>query len=460
MNDRQVPEVDLDELMEKIRAEVLSRKAGTTGECSQPQETPISGSSAKHPISMKWNQVENAISMAEQVSQVGAQLPGMHTFKGWTRRIALFAAKIYLRVSQVITRDQRAFNGSVLAAVNSLQEVTKYIYDESQQNHSSLQKEINEFRTLFKAIESNTNRLEELSKRLIETDSLIGENTSKLQNENQTLNCELMKAQQRIDYIKTSLLSQDRRLTLLIEEARRCMPGPFTKEQLSSFVEKAGDNYDPLYFEFEDQFRGTRDDIKGRQRIYLPYIRDAQAGTEERPVLDLGCGRGEWLELLKEEGCVARGVDMNTAMISLCRDLGLDVTRSDALKYLRDLPGESMGAVTGFHIIEHLPFEVLIQLLDETVRILKPGGIAVFETPNPQNVMVGSCNFYFDPTHRNPLPSPVIKFLAEARGLCRVSVLDLHPCPESYWLTGSELAERFSQLFYGPQDYAVVGWKA
>ncbi|NSW92677.1 MAG: class I SAM-dependent methyltransferase, partial [Firmicutes bacterium] len=203
-----------------------------------------------------------------------------------------------------------------------------------------------------------------------------------------------------------------------------------------------------------------RDDIKERQRIYLPYIREAKAGTEERFVLDLGCGRGEWLELLKEEGFIARGVDINAAMVSLCNNLGLEVVQSDVLQYLRDLPGESLGAVTGFHIIEHLPFEVLIQLLDETVRVLKPGGIAIFETPNPENIQVGSCNFYLDPTHKNPLPSSMLKFIAEARGLCRVSVLNLHPYPESYWLSGSELAERFNQLFYGPQDYAVVGWKA
>jgi hypothetical protein len=97
--------------------------------------------------------------------------------------------------------------------------------------------------------------------------------------------------------------------------------------------------------------------------------------------------------------------------------------------------------------------------LDETVRVLKPGGIAIFETPNPQNVLVGSCNFYMDPTHRNPLPSPMLRFLAEARGLCRVSVLDLHPYPEAFHLDGSELATRFNQYFYGPQDYAVIGWK-
>jgi ubiquinone/menaquinone biosynthesis C-methylase UbiE len=104
----------------------------------------------------------------------------------------------------------------------------------------------------------------------------------------------------------------------------------------------------------------------------------------------------------------------------------------------------------------------MIKLLDETVRVMKPGGVAVFETPNPENVLVGSYTFYLDPTHRNPLPSAVIKFLAEARGLCRVEIMNLHPHLEAFKVeeAGLEVAKRFNEYFYGPQDYAMIGWKA
>lgn len=118
--------------------------------------------------------------------------------------------------------------------------------------------------------------------------------------------------------------------------------------------------------------------------------------------------------------------------------------------------------MTGFHIIEHLPFDIIVKLLDETVRVLKPGGVAIFETPNPENVLVGSYTFYLDPTHRNPLPSAVIKFLSEARGLCRVEIVNLHPYPEAFKVEEADLevAKRFNEYFYGPRDYAMVGWKA
>jgi SAM-dependent methyltransferase len=139
----------------------------------------------------------------------------------------------------------------------------------------------------------------------------------------------------------------------------------------------------------------------------------------------------------------------------------LVVTEGEAIAYLLAQPPSSFGAVTGFHIIEHLPFDTLIKLFEETVRVLKPGGLAIFETPNPENVLVGSCNFYYDPTHRNPLPSAMVKFLAEARGLCRIEIMNLHPYPESYRVEEGDLdvAQRFNEYFYGPQDYAIIGWK-
>jgi O-antigen chain-terminating methyltransferase len=118
-----------------------------------------------------------------------------------------------------------------------------------------------------------------------------------------------------------------------------------------------------------------------------------------------------------------------------------------------------LGTVTGFHIIEHLPFPLLFELLNETKRVLKPGGLAIFETPNPQNILVSSNNFYIDPTHLNPLPSTLVEFLVEHIGLQSVKILNLNSYDESYQISGSEVAERFNSYFYGAQDYAVIGYK-
>jgi O-antigen chain-terminating methyltransferase len=94
--------------------------------------------------------------------------------------------------------------------------------------------------------------------------------------------------------------------------------------------------------------------------------------------------------------------------------------------------------------------------------VLKPGGLVIFETPNPENIQVGACNFYFDPTHLNPLPAKTVKFLAESRGFTSVSIHFLHPLDKEHQIEddGSEVVRRFNRLFYGPRDYAVVGYKA
>jgi SAM-dependent methyltransferase len=223
-----------------------------------------------------------------------------------------------------------------------------------------------------------------------------------------------------------------------------------------SEVSPSTNQLDALYAALEDRFRGSREEIKDRFRVYLPYIESAGVSGE---VIDLGCGRGEWLELLNETGIKARGVEKNLVLIDRCRERGLEVVEDDMLAHLRSLPNESTRAITGFHIIEHVSIDALVSLLDESLRVLRPGGIAIFETPNPENVLVGSNFFYLDPTHRHPLPSELMQFLFESRGFHSIEVLNLHP-----WDTGrvageGELAERFNGYFFGPMDYAILGWK-
>jgi glycosyltransferase involved in cell wall biosynthesis/SAM-dependent methyltransferase len=423
-----------------------------------------------------WIKIENKLSDAAKVSQVGEKLPGMYKLHGLKREIATFVGKIVLRVAQIITRDQRTFNSSIidiLRAVgiaiknieSTVMEKSGKVFEEhlaSQETrflkHTDYINQRIDSLELAKSKQENSlssilNRVDTLTDQVIPGQKM--ETLDKIDN----LESQLKATLEDLNYLKNGLLLQEQRQNLLLEEVHNRLSDPFSLEQINSFHEKSND-YDTLYMQLEDQFRGTREDIMERQRVYLPIIRDAGAGTEDRPVLDLGCGRGEWLEILKEEGLIAKGVDINRSMILYCNKLGVEVFCDDLLKYISGLPSESLGAVTGFHIVEHLLFDKLIQLIDETVRVLKPGGVAIFETPNPENVMVGSCNFYLDPTHRNPLPSSLLKFLFGVKGLCRIEVINLHPYPDSFRLSGSDLAERFNQLFYSSQDYAMIGWKS
>jgi SAM-dependent methyltransferase len=272
--------------------------------------------------------------------------------------------------------------------------------------------------------------------------------------------------------IKRNLLDQDRRLGLLLEEARKRLPEPISREQIETMLTEDDHRLDAMYASFEDQFRGTREDIKQRQSIYLPIVLEAKAGTKGAPILDLGCGRGEWLEFLRDEGLIARGVDINRIFLEGCRELELEVVEQDAVEYLRTLKPNSIGAVTAFHLIEHLPLKNLIALMDESLRVLQPGGIAIFETPNPENLQVGACGFYTDPTHRNPMPPHLTKILMEFRGFVRPVIVrynleqlrqyapPMMPNSQPGAASINPMVDVMRNNFYVSPDYAVVAYKA
>lgn len=213
---------------------------------------------------------------------------------------------------------------------------------------------------------------------------------------------------------------------------------------------------DQFYRAFEDRHRGSRELIKERLRAYLPFV-TALSGLypdlPALPVLDVGCGRGEWLELLLDHRIAARGVDTDEGMLAACRERGLSVAAAEAINHLESLASHSLLAVTGFHLAEHLPFNSLQALFLQARRVIVPGGLLILETPNPENLLVGSANFYIDPTHQRPLPSQLLAFLAEYQKFSPVKVLRLQ---EESRLAENGPASLYDVLGNASPDYAVV----
>ncbi|CCK79575.1 methyltransferase domain-containing protein [Desulfobacula toluolica] len=251
-----------------------------------------------------------------------------------------------------------------------------------------------------------------------------------------------------------TLLDMQRRIQTHLEEARKRFPEPISNDQLVHVVKEEDHLFDAMYLSFEDRFRGTENDIKERVKVYLPYVQKACENTKDKSLLDVGCGRGEWLKLLKENNIAAAGLDLNGVMVEKCRDADLDVVQSDLLAYLRNLKADTLSVITGFHIVEHLPFNTMISLFDESLRVLKPGGMVVFETPNPENLMVGACDFYTDPSHKNPIPPHTLSYLVEARGFVNIEIVRLHPN------NAIQIEDPFLNYYFTiGQDYAVIGFK-
>jgi SAM-dependent methyltransferase len=226
-------------------------------------------------------------------------------------------------------------------------------------------------------------------------------------------------------------------------------------------VDGWGPRFAAIYADFTEHFRGSTAEVSAKLEGYLPDV-DLIVGPGG--VVDLGCGRGEWLALLRTAGVAARGVDANPAFVAAGRARGLDMELGDALGYLQALPPDSLDMVTAFHGIEHLGTEDLLALLEAANGALRPGGCLLLETPNPTNLVMGACDFYNDPTHRSPLPPALTEYLVSTQGFGDIEVRPLHPktpplAPTGDRSTDAQLRELVAQAFFGPQDYAVLGYR-
>ncbi|ATQ75369.1 methyltransferase type 11 [Massilia violaceinigra] len=213
---------------------------------------------------------------------------------------------------------------------------------------------------------------------------------------------------------------------------------------------------DNFYRAFEDRYRGARPLIKSRLMAYQPFFAPLIALYPGAAVLDLGCGRGEWLELLTEHGFAPRGVDLDEGMLAACRERGLHADLTDALSALRAQGDASVAMVSAFHLVEHIPFDQVQLMIAEALRVLLPGGLLIMETPNPENLVVGASSFYMDPSHLKPIPSPLLEFVTGFAGFPRHKVLRLQEAAQLHTDAPIGLINVLDGV---SPDYAVVGQK-
>ena len=206
-----------------------------------------------------------------------------------------------------------------------------------------------------------------------------------------------------------------------------------------------------VYALFEERFRGSPGDIARGQKSYLELLRGVPG-----PVLDVGCGRGEFLRLLAETGRKGTGIESNPVSAAACRAAGLDVEEADALEALHGRSAGSVGAVVAFQVVEHWPPATIFDFLQEARRVLAPGGVLVAETVNTDS-LVALRSFFLDPTHVRPVPAEALRFLAEAAGFSDARIEYRSPLPASERLEErSENDRKLNALLFGAQDYALV----
>lgn len=234
------------------------------------------------------------------------------------------------------------------------------------------------------------------------------------------------------------------------------------KLRLKTKSGRFADNHslDDFYLGFENKFRGTEAEIEERLIFYAEFFKREGLDYNKYPIVDIGCGRGELLGLLKRYSLNALGIDINRAMVKRAKELGFSAKQADAVDYFSKKPTGSVGAVIGIHIIEHIPFEELYSIVSEVYSSLTDNGLAIFETPNPENISVASYGFYMDPSHLHPIPAPLIQYMFEYIGFKDVEILYLHEASQKRkHYKDSKLLEELSNRMHGPRDYAIVGYK-
>jgi len=213
-------------------------------------------------------------------------------------------------------------------------------------------------------------------------------------------------------------------------------------------LSRSGGSFD--YGRFAERFRGSEEYVKQGQQIYLPYF----AGRKN--VLDIGCGRGEFLEMMQAAGVPACGIDLSGESVALCRQKGLDAQVADLFPHLAELPEASLDGIFCAQVVEHLPPERLPELIQLASSRLARDGVIAIETPNPECLAIFATHFYLDPTHTRPVPHPLLVFYLEEFGIGGIEVLKLAPAVESMPSLAS-LPEEFRAAFFNGLDYAVIG---
>lgn len=216
---------------------------------------------------------------------------------------------------------------------------------------------------------------------------------------------------------------------------------------------------DKFYKSFEDKFRGHRSEIKKRLLAYEPFLQILKQQDEKPAAVDLGCGRGEWLEILKQNGFTARGCDLSEEMIKECEKNALEAKNQGAIEFLSELEDSSLALVSAFQLVEHLEFSELCELIKQAHRVLKDGGILLLETPNPENLRVATLNFYLDVTHVKPIPPMLLEYLCEFEGFNNTFMMRLNSnLSFSEDLENQNVTLRDVLSSVG-LDYAVLGLK-
>jgi SAM-dependent methyltransferase len=453
----EVQEIDVEQIMERIRENIKRRRSA--GEIPAPERdtsTFLHGQVAADFASLHSGYDINNVSLVSHRRMLGS--------------FVLATKNVVRKLLAPVLERQVAFNAASTRVATHLRDCV----EAQGQVSATLREELGALEARMRAAESRLH--EALAAQAPINEALLARNEALLARQ-ASLGEELGAHSQALQSLRQSSVAARERISRTERTLRRAFHasqsppsqgnGPGSPPRERTNVTLAAPEHQPAfdYSGFEERFRGGEEEIKERQRIYVSYFE----GRDN--VVDIGCGRGEFLELMRENKIRARGVDLDLDMILLCRDKGLDVSADDAFVDLRALPDDSLGGIFAAQVIEHLHPLRVIELVNLCHRKLGPGGVLILETPNPTCLMVFADTFYKDPSHTQPAHPDTMQFLFEALNFYQVELRFLGPVDPFMRIPllqvpGADLQrfndgiDRLNTLLFGFQDYAVIGRKS
>lgn len=450
---------------------------------------------------MELNRLKHEVERNNLLWNVNADQPITSHRKGYGKFIVLGKKVVRKFLRWYVAtpfKAQAEFNGSITRSFNeatnlltvakmkiedlvSTQQVlinkVSSLEEQLSKQHSSLEKRSNEFHAqILDRISNNEESYNEMEQRIVTVEEAVQATDSAANEQKNTLTNfifpRLDEINGRIHFNEEQLRSE---LNFLNYRIKKSLNSKLRNENKTNSESALDSNKREFsveqtqfdYLLFENRFRGSNDDIRNRQLKYLTYFEN------KANILDIGCGRGEFLELLLNSNITAKGIDMTDEMVEYCQHLGLPVENQDAIEYLQQQTDNSIGGIFLGQVIEHIPFDSIIRLVELAWKKLMPGSYLIMETPNPQTLAIFNRSFYMDPTHEKPVHPLTIQFLTESVGFRESKLLysgrveKEASLPHIQSSEGSILnlqeindsIDRLNDLLFGDQDYALIARK-
>jgi O-antigen chain-terminating methyltransferase len=486
-------------ILDRIREKVQGGKAAdaavaSTWSSSGSPEIPPSGPELMAPIQTKFHElsqlrVEAGITLegSRETGQLNPRNPGpinaiIQSFKKVMRRSLTWYTRPLHKFQGGVVRGQQ----QTIELFNNYREQIEKLADRSNRLAEALERSrqsLASSATVSASISAATAATEQrLAARMDKLEATLPELKSGLSGleDSQT---------QQVESLRTELRSQRNELQTLIAQFKQVTSEQRAKERdirrLVQAVEQGGlqppgsvvTPVPPMfrseikreaefdYFVFEEHYRGNEAVIRQRQQTYVEYFRGMES------VVDIGCGRGEFLELLRDNGISARGVELGTDQYLLCKEKGLDVVQQDLFSFLESTADESLGGVFSAQVLEHMTASDQLRYVALAYQKTKPGSPVIFETINPECVYALVRNFFLDPTHVRPIHPETLRFAMESTKFRNVELrfssaaTDQQIPPLTFKDSSAGVQEfnaaiqRLNRLLYGYQDFAAIGWK-